>query len=169
MRGREEWTRYPPRIEAALEDMSRGFLCGPKFMYRPGDPECDGMYARMDGLARSGSPPAGVATRHVIFADMTEREVYTGRVRDVRRNGARDARAHEDDDDEEEIDVDEDEDAELMREFVAQMGGTPNQVNAARSASASPRPKPLVSCRARLSAGRPHTRSTDSSSRTTAS
>ena len=37
------------------------------------------------------SAPPGVATCYVYFSDMTEREIYTGAVRAVRRNGKREA------------------------------------------------------------------------------
>ena len=66
----------------------------PTFMYRPGLPDNDGMYEDGAGVRRaaSGRPiPGNVATRHVTFADMTEREIYTGASRAVRRNGRREA------------------------------------------------------------------------------
>lgn len=89
---KRDWTRYPPRIEEACEDM-----CGngaPTFMYRPGDPDCDGMYERSDHrnphTVKVGvAPPRAVATRHITFDDMTERDVYTGAARAVRRAGER--------------------------------------------------------------------------------
>jgi len=86
VRGRSEWRRYPARIEAALESMCTGVLEGPKFMYRPAHPDNDGMY---EAHNRSRDPPPSVATRFVIFDDMTEREVYTGAWRAVRRDGLR--------------------------------------------------------------------------------
>jgi hypothetical protein len=58
----------------------------PNFMYCPGKPDNDGMY---ESGRRSAKPPSSVATCHVTFDDMTEREVYTGASRAVRRNGKR--------------------------------------------------------------------------------
>jgi hypothetical protein len=87
-RGRAEWRRYPGRIEGMLENMSS--MSAPKFMYRPGHPDQDGM---SESGERSALAPAGVATCHVSFGDMTEREVYTGAWRNVRRNGLREALA----------------------------------------------------------------------------
>ena len=90
--GDNTWQRYPPRIEEALESISRyeylDFMgeLAPKFMYRPGNPDCDGFSERY-GL--SVTPPPNVATRWVIFEDMFEREIYTGEIRAVRRNGVR--------------------------------------------------------------------------------
>jgi hypothetical protein len=77
MGGGNTWQRYPPRIEEALESISRyeylDFMgeLAPKFMYRPGNPNCDGLSERF-GL--SVNPPPNVATRWVIFEDMFERE-----------------------------------------------------------------------------------------------
>ena len=90
-RGQPSWQRYPSRIEENLESMNdsaMSALMGPaeKFMYRPGRPECDGM---SEGHGRSRVPPQIVATRFVTFDDMTEREVYTGASRAVRRNDVR--------------------------------------------------------------------------------
>jgi hypothetical protein len=83
-RGRPDWQRYPDEIEASLE-----FLCklgGPKYMYKPGDADAEGMYE----TTRTKHPPVHVATRHVSFDGLvTEREVYTGASRSVRRNGKR--------------------------------------------------------------------------------
>jgi len=89
-RGHPQWQRYPARIESMLESMSR-FDMGhmgrpPKFIYRPGRPANDGMYEKH---GRSVVPPSDVATCFVTFDDMTEREVYTGASRAVRRNGVR--------------------------------------------------------------------------------
>ena len=82
-RGHAEWVRFPARIEAACENMSH--MRAPKFMYCPGKPDNDGLYE----CPLSATPPANVATRHISFTDMTEREVYTGASRAVRRNGKR--------------------------------------------------------------------------------
>ena len=38
---------------------------------------------------RTASPPGNAATRHVMFADMVENDIYTGATRPVRRNGKR--------------------------------------------------------------------------------
>jgi len=81
-RGRPEWRRYPARIEQSLETMLE--LGSPRFMYRPGKPDSDGMYEQnFSPLA-----PQHVATRYVYYSDMIEREVYTGAGRRVRRNGS---------------------------------------------------------------------------------
>ena len=88
-RGRPDWRRYPARIEDNLESMSTmdfGMGPAPKFMYRPGYPDNDGRY---ENHGRSIIPPPDVATRYVTFDDMTEREVYSGASRPVRRNGVR--------------------------------------------------------------------------------
>ena len=91
-RGYPNWQRYPARIEYCLESMScmmnscPRFEQAPKFMYRPGRPDNDGLY---ENHGRSQIPPPDVATRFVTFDDMTEREVYTGASRAVRRNGIR--------------------------------------------------------------------------------
>ena len=88
-RGVVEWTRYPPRIESALESL--GEMGAPKLMYRPGQPHCDGRYER-ESYERGGLSkrvPPGCASRHVFFDDMTEREIYVGSSRPVRRNGIR--------------------------------------------------------------------------------
>ena len=83
-RGHAEWRRYPARIEAACESMAE--MGAPKFMYCPGIPDNDGRY---EGGTLSARAPATVATRHITFSDMTEREVYTGASRAVRRDGKR--------------------------------------------------------------------------------
>ena len=77
------WVRFPERIEAGLESLAT--MGSPRFMYRPGMPDNDGMEERR----RTASPPGNVATRHVMFADMMENEIYTGATRPVRRNGKR--------------------------------------------------------------------------------
>ena len=82
-RGHAEWVRFPARIEAACESMAA--MGAPKFMYCPGKPDNDGLYE----CPLSATPPAKVATRHISFTDMTEREVYTGASRAVRRDGKR--------------------------------------------------------------------------------
>jgi hypothetical protein len=55
----------------------------PKFMYRPGNSDCDGMY-EWQGYSRVAPP--NVAMRWVIFNDMEERDVYTGASRKVPQN-----------------------------------------------------------------------------------
>mmetsp|Transcript_34956 Transcript_34956/g.58892 ORF Transcript_34956/g.58892 Transcript_34956/m.58892 type:complete len:529 (-) Transcript_34956:273-1859(-) len=81
VRGKQpQWERYPPRIEGSLEALQR--MGSPNFMYRPGKPDNDGVFERG---GRSATPPASVATRHVVFESMTERETYTGGSRAVRR------------------------------------------------------------------------------------
>ena len=91
-RGRAEWRRYPDRIEEALESMCCR-IGSPRFMYRPGDPEADGRYVTQSCdnpyQIKLEQIPPGVATRYVMFSDMTEREIYTGASRSVRRNGER--------------------------------------------------------------------------------
>jgi hypothetical protein len=83
-RGRPDWRRYPDDIEANLESLLN--LGAPKYMYKPGDKEADGMYES----TRKGPTPIHVATRHVSFDGLlTEREVYTGASRSVKRNGKR--------------------------------------------------------------------------------
>jgi hypothetical protein len=91
-RGQPDWQRYPDDIEANLESLFN--LGAPKYMYKPGDKEAEGMYES----TRTRHPAVHVATRHVSFDGLlTEREVYTGASRSVRRNGKRFLR--EDDDD----------------------------------------------------------------------
>jgi ankyrin repeat protein len=83
-RGRPDWRRYPDDIEASLESLLN--LGAPKYMYKPGDKEAEGMYES----TRSRHPAVHVATRHVSFDGLlTEREVYTGASRSVRRNTKR--------------------------------------------------------------------------------
>lgn len=85
--GNPNWCRYPARIEASLEDMAV-HSGSPRFMYRPGNKDADGMYE--DDL--STRPPSNVATRYIYYCDlMLEREIYTGAARSVRRNGKRKA------------------------------------------------------------------------------
>jgi hypothetical protein len=92
-RGRPDWRRYPDALEASLESLLD--LGAPKYMYKPGDPDAEGMYER----TRTKHPPAHIATRHVSFDGLlTEREVYTGASRSVRRNGKRLLRNGADDD-----------------------------------------------------------------------
>ncbi|KAL3909061.1 MAG: hypothetical protein SGILL_008239 [Bacillariaceae sp.] len=81
------WKRYPPQIEANLESMREdGFSS--VYMYRPGDPECEGTKEYNNLSARA---PPGVATQYVWFTDMIERDVYNGTARAVRRDGSRDS------------------------------------------------------------------------------
>lgn len=89
-RGHPVWRRYPPRIEQSCESMLGFGFEAPYFSYRPGAPECDGFSERNRSLP---TPPPRVATRHITFLqNMTEREVYTGASRPVRRNGKREQR-----------------------------------------------------------------------------
>jgi hypothetical protein len=105
-RGTPDWRRYPLRIEEKLEGMvssvvvsgggegGGSFSSSPpnKYMYRPGVPEDDGFYPSEFRSARPGTnqPPAHASTNYVFFAgDMLEREVFTGAMRAVRRNGSR--------------------------------------------------------------------------------
>jgi len=81
-RGHPDWHRYPDSIEAACKSMT-SIHRAPNFMYCPSIPENDGRYK----ATRSATPPSNVASRHITFADMTEREVYTGVSRAVRRDG----------------------------------------------------------------------------------
>ena len=83
-RGAPRWERYPPRIEEGLERMMD--IGGPRRMYRPNMPDCEGIY---EGGVKSVLPPSNVATRYVYYCDMIEREIYTGAARAVRRNGKR--------------------------------------------------------------------------------
>jgi ankyrin repeat protein len=83
-RGRPDWRRYPDDLEASLESLYE--MGAQKFMYKPGDPKAAGMYERI----RTKNPPRHVATYHVSFDGLaTDREVYTGASRSVRRNGQR--------------------------------------------------------------------------------
>jgi hypothetical protein len=83
-RGRPDWRRYPDDIEASLESLLD--LGAPKYMYKPGNKKAAGIYES----TRTRHPGAHVATRHVSFDGLlTEREVYTGASRSVRRNGKR--------------------------------------------------------------------------------
>lgn len=82
--GRPRWTRYPARIEAAIESLRT--MGSPRAMYRPGKPDNDGFEEIGD---MSPTPPPLVSTCYVMFAEMIEREVYTGATRAVRRNGSR--------------------------------------------------------------------------------
>mmetsp|Transcript_63092 Transcript_63092/g.126583 ORF Transcript_63092/g.126583 Transcript_63092/m.126583 type:complete len:96 (+) Transcript_63092:290-577(+) len=66
----------------------------PHFLYRPGDPSCDGLYDSRFQRTTAGPassvnapPPAGVATRRVSFQDMAEVGLYTGGSRPIRRTG----------------------------------------------------------------------------------
>lgn len=59
------------------------------YVVEPGSPECEGMYGESTEIVVAAPPPRNVATRHVGFDDMVEREVYTGASRSVRRNGSR--------------------------------------------------------------------------------
>ena len=84
--GGGSWVRFPARVEAGLES-----LCGmgsPRYMYCPGKPDNDGMQERVRSPVGSRFPP-NVATRHVMFGEMVEYEIYTGASRAVRRNGKR--------------------------------------------------------------------------------
>ena len=88
-RGSSDWRRYLVRIETSLESMSAmGYEMGgsPNFLYCPGKPDNDGM---CESGRRSAKPPSSVATCHVTFDDMTEREIYTGASRAVPRNEKR--------------------------------------------------------------------------------
>jgi hypothetical protein len=83
-RGRPDWRRYPDDIEASMESLFK--LGSPKYMYKPGDLAAEGQYE----IPRTTIPAGPVATRHVSFYGLvTEREVYTGASRSVRRNGKR--------------------------------------------------------------------------------
>jgi hypothetical protein len=93
-RGRPDWQQYPDEIEMSLESLFE--MGAPKYMYKPGDNKARGMYER----TRSKNPPTHIATRHVSFDGLvTDREVYTGASRSVRRNGNRILRNDDDDDD----------------------------------------------------------------------
>jgi hypothetical protein len=88
-RGRPDWQRYPDEMEASLEFLYK--IGGPKYMYKPGDAAAEGKYAS----ALTKHPPAHVSTRHVALDGLaTEREVYTGASRSVRRNGKRTLRVY---------------------------------------------------------------------------
>jgi hypothetical protein len=88
-RGRPDWQRYPDEIEASLELLCQ--LDSPKYMYKPGDADAEGKFES----TRTKNPPVHVATRHVSFDGLvTEREVYTGASRSVRRNGKRNLRKY---------------------------------------------------------------------------
>ena len=84
-RDHPDWKRYPVAIEESLEMFSES---GMRYMYRPGNPDAEGMYEPVG--RKSARPPPNVATNYVYFDDMLEREVYTGAIRAVRRNGSRD-------------------------------------------------------------------------------
>ena len=79
------WRRFPDRIECGLESLR--VMGAPAFMYRPGNPDCDGMYVDERDRRPTDVADGEVATRHVTFSDMTEREVYTGASRRVQRRG----------------------------------------------------------------------------------
>lgn len=81
--GREKWLRFPPRVEAGLERLAASG--SPHFLYKPGAPENDGFTEAYP----SRNPPPKVATHKVSFEDMSERNVYTGASRAVRRDGHR--------------------------------------------------------------------------------
>ena len=85
------WRRFPDRIECGLESLR--VMGAPAFMYRPGNPDCDGMYVDERDRRPTDVADGEVATRHVTFSDMTEREVYTGASRRVRRSQRRRAAA----------------------------------------------------------------------------
>lgn len=91
-RGNPDWRRYPIRIEESLESMLS--IGGPRYMYRPGNTRAEGMYEP----ERSAKPPPNIATNYVYWADMLEREFYTGAIRAVRRNGSRASPVQRDDD-----------------------------------------------------------------------
>lgn len=83
-RGQDKWERYPAHVEASIESCYD--MGSEKYMYTPGDLEAEGMVER----DRGSVPPRGIATRYVMFHGlMTEREIYKGATRLVRRNGKR--------------------------------------------------------------------------------
>jgi len=75
------WITYKRRLCHQIE----GLMClgAPKYIYRPGKPDCEGTYEPV--LSRVAPPT--VATHHVVFDEMREYEVYTGASRKVRRSG----------------------------------------------------------------------------------
>lgn len=79
--GKPKWKRFPAAIENDLEQMSQ--MGGPRYMYKPGEPEALGMHER----ELSGRPPRGLATHHAYWSVMTEYDIYTGSARSLRRNG----------------------------------------------------------------------------------
>lgn len=84
-RGKPLWKRYPIYVEESLESMIH--IGGVRYMYRPGNIKAEGRY-EAGGFSPQGPPP-NFATNYVYFKDMLEREVYTGAIRAVRRNGER--------------------------------------------------------------------------------
>lgn len=83
-RGSPNWKRYPIGVEERIESLFE--MGSPRFMYRPGNSDVDGMSERGE---RSAKAPRSVATNYIYFHDMLEREFYTGAIRAVRRNGTR--------------------------------------------------------------------------------
>lgn len=88
-RGTSNWIRYPPRIEEGMESLIESG--SPRYMYRPNNIDATGTYEQV----MSASPPPNCATRYVYYCDMTERAIYTGAARAVRRNGKREFREAE--------------------------------------------------------------------------
>mmetsp|Transcript_13607 Transcript_13607/g.27003 ORF Transcript_13607/g.27003 Transcript_13607/m.27003 type:complete len:240 (+) Transcript_13607:377-1096(+) len=84
-----QWQRYLPRIEESLESM----MCmgSPHFMYRPGEPDCDGIYVRdtehIEKAKRLGISIPGTATHRVMISQMREYEIFSNKRRKVRRRG----------------------------------------------------------------------------------
>lgn len=87
-RGVPDWKCYPTKINRYLECMFQ--MGGPKYMYRPGDDDAEGAHLPAP-FPLSPVPPPGVSTNYVYYHDMLEREVFTGAIRAVRRNGERTA------------------------------------------------------------------------------
>ena len=84
--GSPDWRRYPRNVEWNIEQLL--INDSTRYMYRPGHPECEGMYEREISPSPNGRVNPGVSTCFIYFADMIEREVYTGAARLVRRNGS---------------------------------------------------------------------------------
>ena len=90
-RGKPEWKKYPPRIQDSLESLLESTRYGnSRYMYRPGGGvDCEGVsYQDVEQTPTERLPPT-VSTNYVYYTDMLEREIDTGAVRAVRRNGSR--------------------------------------------------------------------------------
>ena len=78
-----KWTRYPLKIERGIEGLREAE--SPRYMYKPGNKKACGKEER----TKSTNPPRDVATNHIYYSDMIDRQIYTGAGRRVRRRGGK--------------------------------------------------------------------------------
>jgi hypothetical protein len=91
-RGHADWQRFPAYIEGAIEyyvHMGTYMSTTERLLYTPGVPEAEGQYCPQVEMCLPENYPRGLAKNYVHLFDMMEREVDTGAIRAVRRNGSR--------------------------------------------------------------------------------